>query len=538
MQPITQLLRLSLLAPLGLGSPLLAQGFVDVTQAAGLDYLQAGPGATQASEHTAMTGGAAAGDIDGDGWVDLLVTRLDEPAILFRNLGRDGSGNHLGFLDDTSFVFRGRAPGKRSNGAAFGDVDGDGDLDLYVTSVWTRCYQLWINDGGRFVEEAAERGADLQTEYTHYGFSPAFGDFDGDGYLDLYVSEWGHFSSTHASHSRLLRNRGAAAPGHFEDVTDSAGVALEGGIGVYAYTPIFSDLDGDGHLDLAIASDFGTSRLFWNDGDGTFTDGTAAAGVGTDENGMGACVADLNGDGLLDWFVTAIYDPDQTCDTISCNWGYSGNRLFLNAGGRSFVDATDLGVRDGGWGWGAVALDCDHDGDQDLAMTNGIEFDFFPADDAFNDDPMKLWRNDGSRFTEVAVASGITDQRSGKGLLTLDFDRDGDLDLFVANNGAGPALYESVGAAGHWLQVRLKSDSPNRHGIGARVLLTRSPGEAPQVRELGASSHYLGQSEVLAHFGLGDEPQPVHRIEVLWPGGQVSVLQDVAVDRRLLVREP
>lgn len=321
-------------------------------------------------------------------------------------------------------------------------------------------------------------------------------------------------------------------------MTVAAGVEVEAPQGVFTFAPRWADLDDDGFPDLAIAGDFGTSRLFWNDGDGTFTEGTLAAGVGTDENGMGAAIGDVDGDGRLDWFVTAIYDPLDTCATLACNWGPSGNRLYLNAGNRTFVDATDQGVRDGGWGWGAVALDCDHDGDLDLAMTNGVVFDFFPMDDPFNDDPMKLFRNDGGSFTEIAAASGLTDTRSGKGLLSLDYDRDGDLDLFVVNNADTPVLYRCEGTAGHWLQVRLEARGPNRHAIGSRVRVFRTPGAAPMLRELSASSNFLGQDEILAHFGLGNSPSPVHLVEITWPDGSVTRLSDVTVDQHLLVRQP
>ena len=511
------------------------QRFSDVTAAAGIQHVQSVDAIAQLSEITAMSGGAAVGDIDGDGWVDLFVTRLEQPSILYRNLGRDSSGAHQGFVDDTDYVFFGKRPGLRGNGVAFGDIAGDGDLDLYVATVWTRRYQLFINENGRFRNDAARRGASLETTYVHHGYSPSFGDYDGDGYLDIYVTEWGHFAP-HASDSRLLRNLGAVNPGHFEDTTDAAEVALEGSNGVFAFTPIFSDLDDDGHQDLALANDFGLSRLFWNDGDGTFTEGTITAGVGTDENGMGATVADFNGDGLLDWFVTAIYGLN--CP-VGCGWGISGNRMYLNNGDRTFTDATDaMGVRDGGWGWGTVAFDYDLDGDVDLAMTNGVDFSWWDADDDFNADPMKLWRNDGQSFTEVSTSLGLTDTGSGKGMLTFDYDRDGDLDIFMVNNAAAPVLYRNEGGSGHWLQVRLQSDSPNRFGIGARVLVTRNAGDAPQLREVTASSTFLAQSEVMAHFGLGDSDAAIHQVEVRWPSGQVSILRDVEVDQHLYVQEP
>ncbi|MDG1983052.1 MAG: CRTAC1 family protein [Planctomycetota bacterium] len=552
----------SLLA--ALASTLLLQGtsgaqvqFVDVTDAAGLAVpqgagLQIGFGA--GLEQLQMTGGAAAGDFNGDGWVDLFVTMLDRHDVLFANLGVDGNGDHRGFRDVTARCFPAPGPGPRSNGAVFGDIDNDGDEDLYLTSVGSTRYQLWINDGeGHFRERARQRGAAVETTRFHSGQSPALGDFDRDGWLDLYVTEWVlmHPSFPVAPHTRLLRNRGAAAPGHFEDVTAAAGLdlgmetgssALGNPTGAFQFTPRFSDLDGDGWPDLAIAGDFLTSHLFWNNGDGTFTEGTAAAGVGGDQNGMGATIADYNGDGLLDWFVTSIYDRVNDCTQGSCGWGSTGNRLYLNAGGRGFVDGTDAaGVRDGGWGWGATSLDYDNDGDVDLTMTNGIDWDALSNDDHFIDDPMRLWRNDGATFTEVAQSVGLTATAKGKGYLTLDYDRDGDLDLYVVHHGEVPVLYENVGGdQNDWIQLDLVGSASNRDAVGAFVRLTAAPGVPEQVRETSRGSNFLSSDEDLVHFGLGapSSQGTVARIEVRWPSGQTTVLTDVARNQRHTVVEP
>src|SRR5205823_3604844 len=128
-------------------------------------------------------------------------------------------------------------------------------------------------------------------------------------------------SPSRASDERLLHNRGAAAPGYFDDVTDAAGVAVPRGSATLGFASAFVDLDGDRRPDLVLASDFGTSRLFWNNGDGTFTDGTKAAGVGTDENGMGLTIADYDGDGDPDVFVSSIFDPTPLCDKGLCGHG-------------------------------------------------------------------------------------------------------------------------------------------------------------------------------------------------------------------------
>ena len=337
-----------------------AATFTDVTELSGINYVQNQINPLILSLPQSIAGGAAAADYDGDGWTDLYVTRLDDTDILYRNLG-NGT-----FEDVTAPAFgSGHMLNVASNGASWGDIDNDGDRDLYVTSIDSSRYHLFINDGqGQFSEQAVARSADLSSALAHLGYSSTFGDFDVDGYLDLYVTEWGQVDVAPPalrSHARLLRNSGQSQPGHFEDVTLSAGVYVDDsfgqsqtgndpGNGVFLFAPRFSDLDKDGHPDLAIAGDFGTSLLYWNNGNGTFSNGTVAAGVGTDENGMGSAIADFDGDGDLDWFVTSIYEPSGSVPEGAI-WGVTGNRLFVNNGDRTFTDGTDAaGVRDGAWG--------------------------------------------------------------------------------------------------------------------------------------------------------------------------------------------
>ena len=372
----------------------------------------------------------------------------------------------------------------------------------------------------------------------HRGFSVAFGDYDRHGWLDIHVNEWFPYSGTASSH--LLQNLGPDSPGVFADTTVSAGVSLSS---TSAFASSFADLDDDGWPDLVVAADFGTSKLFWNNRNGTFTDGTLAAGVGSDENGMGSAIGDYDGDGDLDWFVTAIFDADETCETQLCNWGYSGNRLYRNDGDRGFGDATDdASVREGFWGWGSVFFDYDNDGDLDLVMTNGVDFPDVPADLAFNADPMRFWENDGTgAYTEKSVLVGLTDTRQGKGLLVFDYDGDGDLDLFVANNAAGPILYRNDGGnAADWLRVETIGTASNLEGIGARVTIQPVALGPKQIREIGVASHYLGQSERIAHFGLGTGTGtgPVHSVTISWPSGQSQQFSNVARNTTLVANEP
>ncbi len=520
-----------LVSPLNAGADPAGVTFTDVTAAAGIDHVQHSFTGTPSEEDAPlfelrfMSGAAAVADVDNDGWSDLFVTRLDAPDILYRNL-RDGTFEDIsadaGFTETLS-----------TNGAVFADVDNDGDRDLYLASLLeNRCY-LYINDGnGVFTEEALDRGAAIDTGLAHIQYSASAGDYDNDGWVDLHTNEWATISSP--SHSRLLRNTG----GTFEDETIAALVDITE---VRAFASRFVDFDDDGWADLAVAGDFDTSRLFWNNTDGTFADGTTEAGVATDENGMGSAVGDYDNDGDLDWFVTSIFDVDETCEVENCMWGYTGNRLYENEGGRAFTDATDeKGVRDGGWGWGAAFWDYDNDGDLDLVMTNGQEFLGATVDDGFNHDALRLWRNEGpGTMTEVAASVGLTDARPGKGLLTFDYDNDGDLDLFVVNNGDSPVLYRNDGGNDrNFLRVRLVGTESAEDAFGARVYVTAIAGGTTQMREISGGSHYLGQSESIAHFGLGDHDGVLDTVRVVWPASGIEQeLHDVTANQVLNITE-
>jgi hypothetical protein len=492
-----------------------------------------------------MSGAAAAGDYDSDGWIDLFVTRWGQPDRLFRNRG-DGT-----FVERT--LEAGLGESLPSNGAAWVDIDNDDDLDLYVTTTGpgAQRFYLYVNDGaGHFDEQAIARGVAVEGEGERYGQSIAVGDFDGDGWLDLHTTAWwpGVAGGTApASSARLLRNRGLSAPGYFEDVTEAAGVELGGASGVASFSSRFSDIDQDGWLDLLVVGDGGTSRLFWNRGDGSFLDGTDAAGVGTDENGTGGAVADFDGDGKLDWFITGIHHPEDPCATLACGFAGSGNRLYLGAGNRRFVDATDaVGVREGFWGTGAALYDLDNDGDLDVVMNNGVVAPppSDPASEAyqhFEADPVRVWvQQEGGGVQERSAELGVIDHRTGRGVLVFDYDADGDLDLLLVGQGGVPALYRNDLAPGNsWLRVSARGVDSNAFGVGVVVRLWERAGSTALIRELDGGSHYLGQSETVAHFGLGGDAGTVDRVEVYWPStGRKSVLRDVARNQEILVLEP
>ena len=534
-------------------------GFTDKTTDAGIGHVHSQDAGSRPPvfEHSHMTGGVAVGDYDNDGFQDLFVTRAGATDILYRNKG-DGT-----FEDKTSDANLTQV--LNSNGAIWGDVDNDGDADLYVTTVFdsTERFHLYINNGnGAFDEEAVSRGAAVslsQHSAMGAGYSAAFGDYDNDGFIDLHTNEWGNFKwasenvdgpigMPENSQARLLRNLGATGQaGHFEDKTIFAGVTLADNTpdppvsaGIYSFSSRFADIDRDGYQDLVIAGDFGTSQIYFNDGDGSFTNATASSNFGTDENGMGLHVADYDYDGLLDVFITSIYDDDPNHPG---NWGESGNRLYRNEGNRIFSDATDAaGVRDGAWGWGTSFLDYDNDGDLDLVMTNGIDVPA-PGDDAFHNDTMRFWENDGSgSFTEVSASIGITDDGNGKGLAVFDYDNDGDLDIFVANHQGSPVLYQNDASenGNHYLKIDTEGRVANRDGLGAWIKVDPDTSVAgdEMYHEIFAGSNYLSQNEKAAHFGLGLLTGSVDLVTIEWSSGIVQSLINVAPDQLLEVLEP
>ena len=508
-----------------------ASVFVDATVGAGIIYSVPAMPPALSEYAVAQTGGAAVGDFDNDGWPDLFVSRYWDAPVLYRN-NRDGT-----FADVTASAFASATPAASSNGGAWGDIDNDGDSDLYVTSLNQRNY-LYINDGaGHFAEQGIERGGHLG-EPPVSGTSVSMGDYDNDGYLDMYAGEWRVLSNPTPPHSRLLHNRGAVQPGHFDDVTAASGTAVaplsgQSAYGSLAFTPRFVDFDRDGHTDILVAGDSKTTKLFWNNGDGTFANGTPAIFDNLGFSDMGLAVGDVDGNGLLDWMTTDIYAPSDST---------TGNRLFRNFGDRVFLESSTFsGVRDAGWGWGTEMLDYDNDQDLDIVATNG--FYFSPAQQT---DQIRLWANNGvggifTSFANVATEVGLTDTSQGRGLVTFDYDRDGDLDIFIVNNFSAPVLYRNDGGNdADWLRIEAIGTLSNRDGVGAFITVTPDltfPDKI-MVREISGSSTYLSQSESIAHFGLGPNAESIDLVTISWPAtGIVQELRNIAPNQLLSVVE-
>lgn len=470
-----------------------------------------------------VTGGVASGDIDGDGWPDLFVIGGDGGRQYLLRNRQDGTFSETAIASGVDFT------GEHLSGPAFADIDGDGDLDLFVGIIPrmdARYPVLALNDGtGHFAEISRARRMFPAGPY----IGATFGDYDGDGHLDLFTSHWS-MPLVIVDIDHLWRNDGR---GVFHGVDAAAGLEIARlptenlGDFIFNFTANFVDIDSDGLPDLLLAADFGTSQIFRNSGEGRFTDISDA--VLTDENGMGAAIGDFDNDGHFDWFVTSIFDP---APPPGGEWGGSGNRLYRNLGDGRFEDVTtESGVRDGAWGWGACAADFDNDGHLDIFHVNGWASRFT---EMWVGRPALLFMNNGDgSFAEQAVQAGIDDRGEGRGVVCFDYDRDGDVDVFVGNTMGRSGLYRNMlDGRANFLQIKLAGRPPNTEGIGARVYVRHAG--LQQMRELRAGSNYVSQDPAVAHFGLGTDTQ-AGEVEVVWPGGERLLLRGVAANQHLVL---
>ncbi len=493
--------------------------FVDRTTESGFGGIRLAPDLPLAQAFK-IIGGAAAGDVDNDGDIDLFVVsegrRTDENT-LYVNQG-DGTFSRTSPTADTPLY---------ESGPLFVDYDGDGLLDIIMGGVrivedggnypldpdQPAAVRVYHNIGGlNFVDVTSTAGLTLSLELNTYSISAA--DINGDQRLDLFLSHWR--SSFFGGGGFLWRNDGA---GVFTDISTQAG--LDNLQSSWTFAANFSDIDGDADLDLLVASDFRTSMVFLNSG-GVFSRSTGS--ILTDQNGMGAAVGDYDGDGDMDWFVSSIFDPA---------YGLSGNRLYQNDGSGTFTDVSpSAGVREGFFGWGSCFADFDNDGWLDLFHVNGWQLEGAE----WLADPSVLFMSNGNgTFTEASLGNGLVDNGQGRGVVCFDADRDGDIDIFVANNGEAPSFYVNQLDQSNYLGVVLKGPSPNTQGIGALITITPSIG-GTLVREIRAGSNFLSQDPAEAHFGLGAATSV--DLSVRWPDGMVSTESNVAANQLLVLSHP
>jgi hypothetical protein len=512
--------------------------FVDVTSAAGLSFTHGFQGQTMGG---IVSAGVAVGDYDSDGWLDVYLAQGDTgTSTLYRNLSQNGSYE----FSDVS-VAAGVAGNfsDKASGPAFVDYDGDGDMDLFVGSVENGPFRVFDNLGdGSFSEATVSAGLSGIGRENNIGM--AFGDYDEDADLDLFIAHW-TFTENElpvGSTQHLWRNNG---DGTFSDVSDEALVSegiIEDAFD-YSFSPNFADIDNDGDFDLLVVADNTTSQVLINDGD--LGGGLYAFSKVTDRNvisddaGMGSSVADFDNDGDLDWFVTSISlgDPTDGRPSEEQNAGFnlSGNRLYRNEGNGVFTDQTETaGVRKGYWGWASCAADFNNDGFLDIFHVNGMDE---PNTNAYLEDPSRLFINnaDGT-FTEYSEPLGLLDTKSGRGVTCFDGDQDGDIDILIANNNDVATLFRNDGGNEfNYLNVRLRSVAPNTRAVGARIYV--SAGGVTQMREINNGNNYVSQNPSEQHFGLSDL-MLADTIRVVWPDGSESSRVNIAPNRRILVSYP
>ena len=513
--------------------------FREVSKAWGIDFRHHTGGSGQRYMVETMVGGVVMFDFDGDGDQDLffvdggsLPGYTGEPARsrLFRN---DGAGTFTDWTEKSGIRITGYGVGGVS-----GDIDNDGDLDLFVSGLDND--QLFRNNGdGTFTEVTAQAGVSDPL----WSSSAAFADLDNDGDLDLYVVNYVDF--TVKNHklcgdlqrhlpgychpdeynplpSHYYRNRG---DGTFENATQAAGFggAIGPGLGI-----VVGDIDNDGWQDVYIANDNKPNFLFHNKGNGTFEDisllsGTAFGENGNPEAGMGVDMGDYDGDGLLDIVVT--------------NFELETYALYRNLGNGAFVDVrAPAGIREATLlylGFGTAFADFDQDGDLDLVFANGHindnTADFRPG--SLYRQRNQIFDNQGNGKFREDKNTGMDVVRASRGLAVGDLDGDGDLDVAIVDMNEPCEVYENIGASGNWLQVDIAAPSGNRFGVGARVEV--EAGGKRQIRDVKTGSSYLSQNALAVHFGLGKNDK-VDRLTVRRPG-KVQVFTGLPANRRVVV---
>jgi hypothetical protein len=552
--PAVVVIALGVLAGTGLigaGEAPLPFRFVDVASERGLTTRTVFGGAGKQAYILESTGtGAVIFDFDGDGNQDVFVangTDLDlkstpKPSQLYRN---DGTGHFRDVASAAGLTKTGWA-----QAACAGDLDNDGHPDLFVTYYGQNV--LYRNLGnGRFEDATAAAGM-LRPEKNIWNSGCALLDFDRDGLLDIVVASYVSFDIATAPKPgsgrdclwkglavwcgphgmegglpTLYRNNG---DGTFTDVSAKAGLHAAGrrnGLGV-----VTADFDNDGWPDIYIACDQTASLLFRNKHDGTFEEIGSQAGVaynadGRLQAGMGVAVADYEGTGFL----------------AIAKTNFSGDRpsLFRNENGSFFEDVSEqagLG-RNQLLGWGIAFLDIDEDGWPDLVMANGHvypEVDGSPVGESYRQKTL-LYRNSGNgRFEDVTSSAGpgFATARPSRGLAVGDLDGDGRPEVVIVNMNERPSLLKNVGRHGNALAVELEGRRSNRSAIGARITVTA--GGRKRMAEVVGGGSYYSQSSLTQYIGLGGLAG-VERIEVRWPNGQTQAWGGVGANRTVHLTE-
>ena len=500
-----------------------AQDFREVSRSVGIDHVCYDP--------NRVCGGAAFFDYDGDGWEDLYVTGGLRPDKLYRNKG-DGT-----FRDATAEAGLAILGEVTTVGVTAGDVDNDGDQDLFVTTAEEHGNYLFRNNGdGTFTDVSEEAGITGDD----WSAAVALGDIDRDGWLDIYVANYALYDGlpydehlTGGIPNQLYRNNG---DGTFSEVAESLGLDNSDGLTLGL---VFGDLNRDQLVDLYVANDFGQiflpNGLYLNER-GVFKEVAEASGTDADINGMGVAIGDYDEDGDFDLFVSNI-DRNRLYENVSDN----PLRFEDVAIARAVADSLATS-------WGAAFLDYDNDTYLDLMVANGRVLPSYNLADPkralrlIQPHENRLYRGSaGGVLTDMSRAAGVGDSTRGRGLAYADYDHDGDLDVFVAivtkreNTSAHSLLYRNeVGDRKNWLKVELEGSESNRDAVGSTVELVA--GERRWLRQLVGGSSYVSRSTNVVHFGLG-ERAAADSLIVYWPSGRREAFGSVAANQTVRIVE-
>jgi hypothetical protein len=522
--------------------------FRDVTEATGIQFKHSDGSTGKRYVVEPVASGLATFDYDGDGLIDIYFLTggplegqtVDNPPTnaLYRNLG------NFRFADVTRKTGVG-IPGF-AMGVAVADFDNDGHPDIYVSNYGPNV--LYHNEGnGTFVDATQTAGVGPKDKVA-VGAGAAFLDMDADGDLDLYVANYLKFSYKDHPRRTFMGVHVYPGPLEFTPVPDNlfrnngdgtfADVSQESGIGAVAATGmgmVCADYNNDGHTDIFVANDVMPNFLWQNDGKGKFQEVALLAGVAYDTSGsvhsnMGVDCADYDNDGELDFLITAFHR-----ELVA---------LFRNLGGGAFEDVSRRsGAGEGSYNqvkWGCGLVDFDNDGYRDIFIACGNLYDNVEEFDRTTSYRARntLLRNLGNgRFANVSneCGDGMRQKNVGRGAAFDDLDNDGRIDVVVLNSRSAPTILRNESVTGnHWIQLRLRGAKTNRDGVGARVHI--AAGDLIQIDEVHSGRGYQSHFGSRLHFGLGKRDR-VDRIEVRWVGGGVDVLENVQTDRCITIVE-
>ncbi|MGO9894403.1 MAG: CRTAC1 family protein [Bryobacteraceae bacterium] len=517
-------------------------------EAAALGLTRVAPnGGMESKTYIIETTGSGVGflDYDNDGLLDVFVASGDgAPSRLYHN---EGGGRYRDVSEEMGITRTGWA-----QGVCAGDYDNDGYTDLFVT-YWGQNV-LYRNEGGKRFRDVT-REAGLVQDRVRYNTGCAFLDYDRDGRLDLFVSNYLQFgfdstpkpgANAYCWYLGLAVNCGPRglpfdhnilyhgnADGTFTDVSAKSGIAAPDRS--YCLSALVADFDGDGWPDIFVPCDQTPSLLYMNQHDGTFSEEALLRGVAFDENGramsgMGAAAADYNHSGRQSIFRTNFSDERET--------------LYNNEGEGNFQERTiaaGMGANTRYVSWGCQFFDFDNDGWADLVLVNGHvfpEIDRKGADLRFRQRAILYHNLRDGRFADISAQAGpgIAAAHSARGLAVGDIDNDGALEILTNNQGEAPSLLRLADRPpGNWVLLKLTGTASNRSAIGARVRLTA--GGMTQSAEVRSGGSYLSQSDLRLHFGLGAATRIDH-IEIDWPSGVKSDRRDLEVNRVQTIEEP